>query len=280
MRFEHRSYRTALRGIATGGILYRLLDTRLEAVELPKDGVVLTDYLAKMMGIRPGDFVTLEILEGRRPIRRVRVAGVVSEYIGVFAYMPLESVYRLLGEDTTYSGAYLDIDPPSEKALYTELKGMPRVAGSSTRKKMLTSFYETMANQMLVFAFFNTLLAATIAVGVVYNSARIALSERSRELASLRVLGFTRGEISYILLGEMGLLTIVALVPGCLLGHALSAMMVTGTQNELFRVPIVVSPSTYSFAASVVLAASIGSAIVIRRKLNRLDLVAVLKTKE
>jgi putative ABC transport system permease protein len=137
-----------------------------------------------------------------------------------------------------------------------------------------------MNRQVLIFAFFNTLLAATIAFGVVYNSARIALSERGRELASLRVLGFTRGEISYILLGELGLLTLVAIPLGFVIGRWLCVLMISRMQTDLFRVPLVLEPRTYAFAAAVVLVSAAVSALIVRSTLDRLDLVAVLKTKE
>jgi putative ABC transport system permease protein len=280
IRHEHHQYRTSLRGVPGNSLLYRLLDDRLRRVDLEPGGVVLTDFLAKTLGIRVGDRITLEVLEGRRLSVQVPVTGTVKEYIGVFAYMRLEDIARLLREQESYSGAYLRTDPRFEPALLAELKGMPRVAGTAARLKMLNNFYETLAKQMLTFAFFNTLLAASIAFGVVYNSARIAFSERSRELASLRVLGFTRGEISYILLGEMALLTLAAIPPGFLLGHGLCRVMVAGMQNELFRIPVVISDWSHAFAAAVVLGSALVSAAIVRRKLDHLDLVAVLKTKE
>jgi putative ABC transport system permease protein len=163
--------------------------------------------------------------------------------------------------------------------IYAKLKEMPRVAATTARRRMLESFYETMARQMLTFAFFNTLLAATIAIGVVYNTVRIAFSERSRELASLRVLGYTRGEISYILLGELAVIVFLAIPLGCLIGYQLCALG-AAAQTDLFRVPLVVEPSTYAFSALVVLAAATVSGLLVRRKLDHMDLVEVLKTRE
>ena len=154
------------------------------------------------------------------------------------------------------------------------------MAGVSIRKNVIRNFFDTMAGQMLLFTFFNTILAATIAFGVIYNSARITVSERSRELASLRVLGFTRGEISYILLGELAILILAALPIGFLIGRILAAYMVQELPQELFRIPLVVEPHTYAFAATVILVSGVFSGLVVRRKLDRLDLVQVLKTKE
>jgi putative ABC transport system permease protein len=156
---------------------------------------------------------------------------------------------------------------------------MPRVAATTARRRLLESFYETMARQMLTFALFNTILAATIAVGVVYNTARIAFSERSRELASLRVLGYTRGEISYILLSELAIVVFLGIPMGFLLGAQFCRLFVS-MGNDLYRVPLVIEHGTYAFAALVVLLAAAVSALAVRRKLDHMDLVEVLKTRE
>jgi putative ABC transport system permease protein len=280
LRFEQRSYRTGIQGMPSHSKLHLLLDQQLQPVELPPEGVVLTDYLAKILTVRPGDMLTVEVLEGNRPVRQVPVAGLVSEYVGVSAYMQLPALNRLMREGDAVSGAYLTTDSRYQQRVYSELKEMPRVAGTSVREKALENFYETMAKQMLTFALFNTLLAGTIAFGVVYNSARIAFSERCRELASLRVLGFTRGEISYILLGELALLTLAALPVGCLIGRVMCAYMIRSMQTDLFRIPLIIASKTYSFAATVVLVSALVSGLMVKRRLDHLDLVAVLKTKE
>ena len=279
-RFEQRTYRTALQGMEPEGRLRRLLDTKLEPVALPEEGILLTDHLAKMLGIRPGQRLTVELLEGSRAVREVVVAGVVSEYIGVSAYMRREALNRFLREGDSATGAFLSVDSRAFPELYARLKRTPAVAGSAERAQVLRSFYETLAAQMLTFAFFNTLLASTIAIGVVYNTVRISLSERGRELASLRVLGYTRSEVSYILLGELTVLVFVAVPVGLVMGRGLAGVMASSAQTELFRVPLVVDPSTYALAALVVTVATVLSALTVGRKINHLDLVEVLKARE
>lgn len=279
-RFEQRTYRTALQGIEPEGRLRRLLDTRLEPVELPEEGIVLTDHLAAMLGIRPGQMLTVELLEGSRAVRQVPLAGVVREYIGVFGYMRRETLNRFLREGDSATGAYLSVDSRQVGELYERLKKIPAVAGSSERAQVLRAFYETLAAQMLTFALFNTLLAATIAIGVVYNTVRISLSERSRELASLRVLGYTRGEVAYILLGELTLLVFLGIPFGLLCGHGLAYTMAGTAQTELFRIPFVVEPSTDALAALTIAVAAVLSALFVGRKINHLDLVEVLKARE
>jgi putative ABC transport system permease protein len=279
-RFAQRSYRTVVQGLEPEGRLRRLLDTELRPVELPAEGIVLTDYLATMLGVRPGDRLTVELLEGSRAVREVAVAGVVREYIGVTGYMRREALNRLLREGDVATGAYLAVDEPALPGLYERLRGVPAVAGVAARAQAVRSFYETLAAQMLTMALFNTLLAATIAIGVVYNTVRIALSERGRELASLRVLGYTRGEVSYILLGELTLVVFVAIPVGLGMGYGLVWFLMHSLQTELFRIPLVIRPSTYALAALVILVATAGSALLVGRKINHLDLVEVLKARE
>jgi putative ABC transport system permease protein len=194
--------------------------------------------------------------------------------------MQIDALNTLLREGPAISGAYLQTLSEYNDAVYAELREMPRVAGAAVRENVLRNFYDTMAKQALTFAFFNTILAGCIAFGVVYNSARIAFAERSRELASLRVLGLTRGEVSYILLGELAILTLAAIPLGFVIGRGLGVFMVAGFQTELYRIPLIIEPGTYAFASMVVLASAVVSAFIIQRKINRLDLVEVLKTKE
>jgi putative ABC transport system permease protein len=280
LRFEQRSERTAIQGLASRGELRRLLNDRLQPVEVPPYGILLTDHLAAELGAKSGDILTVEVLEGRRRILQVPLAGVIKEFIGVSAYMQIEALNTLMREGPAISGAYLQTEGRYNDEVYSELREMPRVAGAAVRENVLKNFYDTMAKQTLTFAFFNTILAGCIAFGVVYNSVRIAFAERSRELASLRVLGLTRGEVSYILLGELAILTLAALPAGFLIGRWLSQIMVAGFQSELYRIPLIIQPDTYTFAAIVVLVSSIVSGLMIQRKINRLDLVEVLKTKE
>jgi putative ABC transport system permease protein len=211
MRYQHRSYRTSVRGIEPGNRLHVLLDMDLKPIALPSSGIVLTDYLGGILGVRPGDMLTIEVLEGNRPVRQVPVAGLVKQYIGLMGYMDLAALNRMLREGNAVSGAYLATDMLYQKEIYRELIDMPRIAGTMVRKDEIRNFYETQAESMLFFTYVASVLAGIIAFGVVYNSARISLAERSRELASLRVLSYTSGEISYILLGELGLLTLAAI---------------------------------------------------------------------
>jgi putative ABC transport system permease protein len=280
IRFEHRSYRAAVQGVGNDGTLRRLLDRSMRRIELPQDGVILTDYLANILGAQVGDILTVELLEGNRAVRQVPLAGVVSEYVGVNAYMRLESLNHFMREGDTVTGAYLAVDAPLETKVYQELRGMPAVASTSSRRRVLQAFYDLMAEQSLMFSYINTMLAAFIAIGVIYNTARITLSERSRELASLRVLGYTRGEVSYILVGELAILVFAGIPFGLGIGYLLAWMLSVMAQSELFRVPFVIGPGTYAFAAMVVLVAAALSALIVRHRVDHFDLVEVLKARE
>jgi putative ABC transport system permease protein len=195
-------------------------------------------------------------------------------------YMQLDALNRMMREGNAISGVSLTVDERYQPEIYRTLVEMPRVAGAVVRQDEIRNFYETQAEAMLFFTLVATVLAGVIAFGVVYNSARISLAERSRELASLRVLGYTRGEISYILLGELGLLTLAAVPLGFFLGRLLCAYVARALESDLFRIPVVIEPGTYSLAAATVLVSAAFSGLIVRHRLDHLDLVAVLKTRE
>jgi putative ABC transport system permease protein len=277
----HRGYRMSLTGIDPAGELQRVLDAELQPVGIPPEGVILTDYLAEeILHIAPGELLTVQVLEGNRPVLRVPVAGVTRQYLGISAYMDLDALNRLMREGPAISGARLAVDGDRHTDVYRRLHDMPRVAGTVVRDTAIRQFNEMMEETILYFSFITALLGGFIAFGVVYNSARIALSERSRELASLRVLGFTRGEVGYILLGEIGLLTLFSIPLAFLFGHALVGYLASAFSSDLYRIPVVVAPSTYAQAASVVLVSFAVTGVLVWRKLARLDLIEVLKTRE
>ncbi|MCP3971149.1 MAG: ABC transporter permease, partial [Rhodobacteraceae bacterium] len=281
LRFENREYRVYISAFEPGAIIKRLVDSDLNIVGLPQDGIVLNEYLAQeILGIGTGDLLTVEILEGRMPIRQIPVARLIRQDLGLGAYMDLDVLNRLMKDGNLISGAAFYIDDRYADEIYQQLKERPKVVGSVIRTQEIENFHRTMDETMLFWTFVATLFAVVIAVGVVYNSARITLTERSRELASLRVLGYTRGEISYILLGELALLTLAAMPLGLWFGRALCGYIATSIGNEMYRVPLILEPSTYAFAALVVLVAAAVSALLVRRRLDKLDLIEVLKTKE
>ncbi|MFH1819719.1 MAG: FtsX-like permease family protein [Pseudomonadota bacterium] len=281
LRFGQYRHRAALFGIQPEGRLHRSLDSRLQPVAVPPGGVVLTDYLANdILHVKPGDMLTVEVLEGSRPVRQVPVLGITQQYLGVSAYMQKDSVNALMREGNTVTGAYLAVEPGTEPELYARLHDRPRVLGMVANKTAIQSFYATIGEFILFYNLVATVLAGAIGFGVVYNSARIALSERGRELASLRVLGFTRGEIAYILLGELALLTLAAIPVGFLVGIGLVGILVVAFQSELYRLPLILTPENYAMGASVVIVSALLSGVLLWRRLGRLDLVAVLKTRE
>ena len=280
LQFQHRSYRTAVNGIEPDGDLMRLLDTNLQPIHVPPEGVVLTDYLAEILHIEPGDLLTIEMLEGNRPIVEVPVVGTTRQYMGLNAYMQRPALNRLLKEGHALTGALLTVDDRYQREVYAELKEMPRIAGVVEHDAAIQAFYDTLAETILFFTFITTILGATISFGVVYNTMRIALSERNRELASLRVLGFERNEVAYILLGELALLNLVAIPLGLLIGYGLCAYLAFQFDTDLYRVPLVLGIRVYAFAALVVIVSALISGWMIWRNLAHLDMVAVLKTKE
>lgn len=281
-RHEHYHYLLAVTGIDPDGDLRYLLNEDLQPVNLPPEGVVLTTQLADILHVQPGDTLRVEVLEGDRPTRSVTVTGTVDELLGLSVYMDVQALHRLMREGQSVSGAYLKVDPRYANALYRQLKQTPAVAGVSFRDSMLRSFEEISGQNMRVMTSVLIAFACIITFSVVYNSARIALSERGRELASLRVIGFTQREISMILLGEQALLTLVAIPVGLLFGVGLAHLLIQSDaySSELYRLPLVIFRASYGFTALVVLVAMVLSGVMIYRQLRRLDLIAVLKTRE
>ena len=280
VRHRSASYRTALRGLAPGAQLRRAVDARGRIVQLPPGGVVLTDYLAHLLGARPGDPIELEVLDGRRKVLRMPLAGMVGEPFGSQAYLPLSTLDRLLGEGARASGATLTVQGDALPAVLAALERRPAIAGIDERLAGIRNFYEGMAKTILTFTLIATMFGVVITAGVIYSSARVALSERARDLASLRILGFTEAEVSYLLLGELTLLTVLAVPLGFLLGHGLIALLVLGYDSDLFRIPHHVSAATYGIAGVTTLATGLLCGGLLWRRVAQLDLIGVLKARD
>ncbi len=280
LRHGHHNRRVGLLGLEPGNDLFRVIDDQERLVPLPPDGLLLSSKLAELLEARVGDLITVEVMEGERPVRAIPVTGIITEYGGTNAYMSVYALQRTLHEGRSYSGAFLAVDQQSLGALYQLLKNTPRVASVNLKQAALQSFEETVAENLLRMRMFNIGFASVIAFGVVYNSARISLAERGRELATLRVIGFTRTEISAILLGELAVLTTLAIPMGFALGYGFAGLMTLGLDTELYRIPLIVRRSTFGFSALVIILAALFSGLVVRRRLDHLDLVAVLKSKE
>lgn len=280
LRSGHRTYETAINGIPDRPYLRRLLDRDLQPIRIPEDGLVLTERLAERLGVRSGDIVIVEVLEGTRRTVDVPVVALAQQYFGLGAYMDLDRLNGISGSGPAISGVLIATDDRHEDELTRQLERRPRVASIGSQTRIIESIYETSGETMLTMSFILTLFAGAIAFGVIYNSARITLSERDRELASLRVLGFTRGEVSYIMLGELSFLMLLSLPVGFALGAVFSTALVGVLATDLYEIPVVLSRATFAYAALVVIASALVSALIILRKLYRLDLIGVLKTRE
>jgi putative ABC transport system permease protein len=276
-----RSRRLALLGLPAEQRLFRVFDVVGKKTEIaPGPGLVVSSKLAEVLGVNLGDSITVEVLEEDRPVDSVPIVATVDDFSGISAYTSLATTWRIM-HDETISGSYLAVDAAQLDSLYSELKTSPRVASVTVKRAALDSFRQTVAENLLRMRLFNVLFACAIAFGVVYNAARIALSERGRELATLRVIGFRRSEVSLILLGELAIITAIAIPLGLVLGYGLAALVIElGFDTELFRIPLVIERRTYGFAALVTAIAAIVSGLIVRRRLDRLDLVAVLKSRE
>jgi putative ABC transport system permease protein len=277
---ENHEHHGAIQGVGSAMELRRIVDVNQKEFSPSVDGLLITDRLARKLDVTPGQILLVELLEGRRETLWLPVAGIVKEMMGMNAYLERHALNRLLREGDVVSQVTLAVDRQREPELLLRLKELPRVVAVLSKSVMLRNMQEVTARNMLIFSAILTTFACIIAIGVVYNNARIALAERSWELASLRVLGFSNAEVSAFLLGELAIEILLAIPLGVLLGYGLSLTIINLIQSDEFYFPLVISPRTYAYAAFTVIAAGIVSALIVRRRVDRLDLVAVLKTRE
>lgn len=276
----HRRYSTAILGLEAEPQLRQLLDGDQRPQRLPPQGLLLTDYLAADLGLVVGDLVDVEVLEGHRRVIAIPLAGVVDEPIGVSAYMERSALNRIMREGPAVSGAWLLVDRDHEKALFDSLWTLPGVASIGMISEAERGIREYMGDTVQMFAIIFVLLAGSIAFAVVYNNARITFAERARELATLEVLGYSRLEVSWILVGEIALVTLLALPVGWLVGAGFCWAINQAFSIDLFRIPLVITPRAYGVAAAGVLVASVLAALLMVRRIGSLDKVAVLKAVE
>lgn len=280
LRNGRYSHRGVVEGIASDARLYRAVDADSAAIELPKSGIVLATALAGILHIAPGETLTVEVREGRQPVLELPVTGIAESLLGAPAYMDMAALGRALGEPGRVSGASLSIDEGQADTLYAALKNMPTVAGVSLKTDARRAFETLMDTGAGAIRYVMGAVAFVITFGIVYNAARIAQAEREHDLASLRVIGFTKGEAAFVLLGELAVVTLVALPLGAALGYYLSFGIAAGFSTDLYQIPAVFDPASYGFAALVVLGAALTSGWLVKRDVDRTDLVSALKTRE
>ena len=280
LRAGHRVRTGAITGVDAQGSMRRLVDADGFIHGIPPAGLVLSTSMARALDVTVGDTIIAEVIELGGAERRLAVVAELEEMLGMAAYMDRRALNAAMREGDVVSGAHLAIDRGTEASVSRALKGYPLVAGSGSRPAMLAFVEETIRENMTISTTVIVFAASVIALGIIYNGARIALSERGRELASLRVLGLTRREVGQLLLSEQAIITVLGILAGCALGFGLAAMLARAFAAERFRFPLVIDFSTYVIASCVVTVAAVGASIVVRRRIAHLDLIAVLKTRE
>jgi putative ABC transport system permease protein len=280
IRHGHVERRIAITGKPRNGDLSRVLGADFAPILLPESGIALSDALANILHAKIGDLVEIELLERGRRVVRLPVTEIIQGYLGLMAYMSLPAVNQLMREGELISGVHLLYDTSRTDELFRHLKSTPVANFIALQRVSLQKFRETLAENLLFMVSVYVTLGVIIAFGVVYNFARISLSEQGRELASLRVLGFYKSEVSGVLLSELAILTLLGQPLGWIIGFGFAYAMVQGFESELYRVPLVVERSVYGWATAIVLAAALVSAMIVRRRIDRLDLIEVLKTRE
>lgn len=280
LRHEHHARKLTIIGKPADMDLSRVLDASLRAVSLPPHGIVVDERVAELLAIKRGDTVEVEVLEGKRGHRRVVVSDVITSYLGLSAYMDIDALHDLLDDGPRVTGVHISYDPLQEPALFAAIKSTPAIGSIALQQRAVSRFRETIEKNINYMVTVYVALAVIIAFGVVYNSARIQLSEHAREIASLRVLGFTRGEVSRVLVTELVLVLLVAVPLGWILGYAFGWMLIQSFSSDLYRAPFTIERATYAKASLVVIAAAAASVLIVRRRVNRLDLISVLKTRD
>ena len=280
MKFGQFEKEVGVQGIDPGSRMRRIVNSNGEEIPVPDHGIVLSALLAKRLHAELGDPLQVEWLEGKRKKTTLRITGIVEDFIGVSAYMSKTAMTGITGDSPVVSGALLKVDEQQQNALFAALKQVPGIAGVSSPERMLKTFNEELAETIGITTTFLLGFAAVIAVGVIYNGARISLSERGRELASLRVMGFHRREVAVLLLGEQAFVTLLGIPLGCLIGYWLSSLVAGAIETDAYRIPFVADPRTFITAGAIIFIAAAASGLAVRRRLDHFDLVAVLKTRE
>jgi putative ABC transport system permease protein len=308
LRKGHLHRKLAIQGKPPGTDLSRVLDLDLKPITMPETGLVLSERVAQLLQARRGDIVEVEILEGKkgqaraletevskfgadgqaeivakdskRGLRHLPVTEIFQSYMGLLVYMDLSALNEMMDEPPVVSGAHFSFDGNKTEALFSAVKELPAVAAIALQGAALEKFRETIGQNINIMTTVYVGLSLIIAFGVIYNSARIQLSERAREFASLRVLGFTKNEVSHVLLLELAIMVLMAIPLSWGFGYLFGWAAIQGFESDLYRVPFMIERDTYAIASFVVFGAAAVSAIIVRRRINRLNMIRALKTRE
>jgi putative ABC transport system permease protein len=262
--------------------LARPLDDSLEPLAIPEQGVVISEAMAGWLGVSRGDRIRLRLYERGRTKVELPVSAVAKSYVGLTfltLYMDRRLLNRILREDDVITGAQLRVDETRTDELYAAIQATPSITGAVSQGAALKTMRRIVSENLRI-ALINIVVAAIIIFGVVYNSARISLSERVRELASMRMLGYSRFDAAYVLAGELWLLGLLALPIGFALGYGVAFMMTEGTASEMFRLPLHLEPRAFGYAALVVVVTLAVSTLAVARQLFSVDIVSVLKARD
>jgi len=280
LRNEHRQKRAVIETRRPGNDLSRVVSADGQIVDAPPDGIMLSERLAAQLGLAVGDTVRVDFLGFRQGSYDLPVSRLVTQYFGLGAYMDQDTSDQMFHQAPQISVINVTLDPAQNDAFQQSLKDLPRLAGRAMMVENRQGFEETISQNILITTTIYAILGVLITVGVAYNGARIQLSERARELASLRILGFTRGEVGYILMGEIMLLALLAQPVGWWIGWAVAKLLSESYTSDLYAIPLVMKSATMATASLIVLGAALVSVLVVRRRLDRIDLVSVMKTRE
>lgn len=280
IEFQGQSKQTSLTATPANATLKQVLDVNNQPLTIPESGLLISQKLADILGLSSGDTAIVQILEEKRQQLHIKVRSINRQWIGLGAYIQSDYLHKLLDQHPRMTTAAIKIDPYEQDKLFQRLKAIPTIISLNIVEVLKRTFNEIMAENLYKSMITNIIFASFICFGVIYNTARIALSERWRELASLRVLGLTNREVAFLLFGELSILTLVAIPVGIFIGRMLSFGMTESMNTELFRIPFYIENSTYGYGTIILLSSTLISFLLVWRQLNRIDLVSAQKGVE
>ena len=249
-------------------------------VTLTDDGVLITEKFAKALGVSAGDMITIKEDETAEPVGDVRVAGVVENYLSSYIYMTPNIYKALYGETASLNAALIKVDPSADTNAVAEdlldINGVTSVSMNATTQAQVNS----MLGNLNVIIAVMILAAGLLAFIVLYNLNNINITERRRELATLKVLGFYPGELAAYVYRENVILTLFGTVLGMGLGFVLHwfVMQTVETETVMFGAEMRFTSYLFAILLTIVFAVLVNALMYFRMK--KIDMIESLKSVE
>ncbi len=273
-----REKNTMIMGIERNSRVYHLSGLNGGRIDVPREGILLTEGLAESLGVKRGDMLTIEALNKPGIERQVTVKGLVEEYMGGSGFMELDVLNGVLQEGSTINNALINLRYNSGNFV-RDIEGMAYVQSVREPDDMVKQYNEYMG---LMYAYIGVIITLSCIMGfaIIYNTTTISIMERKRELASLRIMGFTNKKVSELIFNENTAVSVMGLIVGMPLGRFMGVQMLNYVPEDMMSLPLVIFPKTYVLAAVTVALFVILAQMANMRRISRMDLVEVMKSRE